>query len=100
MGVLLLRKLILITTAAGYYRRLLISPPLHFREGLLLHHVKEETTWEYSGSTVRVQWKYNGSTWEYSRSTMGVHRSMVRVHGSTVGVRREYGSLAFSPLAH
>ncbi len=43
MDVLLLGKLTLITTPADYYRRSLISPPLHFREGLLLQHVKEET---------------------------------------------------------
>jgi hypothetical protein len=43
VGVLLLGKLTLITTASGHYLRSPISPPLLFREGLLLHHMKDET---------------------------------------------------------
>ncbi len=52
--------------------------------------------WEYDGSTMGVRWKYDGSTmevrWEYDGSTMGVRWEYK-------GNRREYGSLAFPPLA-
>jgi hypothetical protein len=57
-----------------------------------------ELQWEYSGNTMGVQWEYRGIhgitmgvQWEYDGSTVGVR-------GSMRGVRREDGSLTFSPL--